>query len=225
MHDFLLSCVKPDESMILYRAAFGFLLASLLLRADEHAVLKSGFRVTAQKIEKQDQAYRLTTATGVITLPESEVVGIEKDDYIPPPEPPKPVAVVPKPPAKPVTQMIDEAASRHGIPASFVRSVAKAESGMRPDAVSPAGAIGVMQLMPATAAALNADPKNPEQNIEAGTRYLRDLLLKYDGDAVKALAAYNAGPGAVDRYNGVPPYQETVTYVDRVITDYKKSAR
>jgi len=121
--------------------------------------------------------------------------------------------------------MIDEAAARHGIPPNFVRSVAKAESGMRTDAVSRAGAIGVMQLMPTTAAALNADPNNPEQNIEAGTRYLRDLLLKYDGDAVKALAAYNAGPGAVDRYQGVPPYLETVTYVDRVIQDYKKSSR
>jgi soluble lytic murein transglycosylase-like protein len=120
--------------------------------------------------------------------------------------------------------MIDEAAGRHGLPSAFVRSVAKAESGLRPDAVSHAGAIGVMQLMPATAASLNADPKDPEQNIEAGTRYLRDLLVKYDGDAARALAAYNAGPGAVDHYNGVPPYSETQTYVDRVIQDYKKSA-
>ncbi len=94
---------------------------------------------------------------------------------------------------------------------------------MKADAVSRAGAVGVMQLMPSTAAALHADPADPEQNIEAGTRYLRDLLLKYDGDAAKALAAYNAGPGAVDKYNGVPPYSETVTYVDRVIQDYKKS--
>ena len=193
--------------------------------ADEYAILKSGFRLSAQKIEKEDHSYRLTTSTGQIVLSQAEVVGIEKDDYIPPPLPLEPKQALAAPANKPIGQLLDEAAARHGLPASFVRSVAKAESGMRPDAVSPAGAIGVMQLMPATAAAFNADPTVPAQNIEAGTRYLRDLLVKYNGDAAKALAAYNAGPGAVDRYNGVPPYLETVTYVDRVIRDYKKTSR
>ena len=79
-----------------------------------------------------------------------------------------------------------------------------------------------MQLMPATAAMLEADPTNPEQNTEAGARYLRDLLAKYNGDVAKALAAYNAGPGTVDKYGGVPPYPETVSYVNRVIDNYKK---
>ncbi len=79
-----------------------------------------------------------------------------------------------------------------------------------------------MQLMPGTAAELNADPHDPKQNAEAGARYLRDLLVKYDGDVQKALAAYNAGPGAVAKYNGVPPYSETRSYVNRVILDYKK---
>ena len=202
------------------------LAVTLPMLADEYAVLKSGFRMAAQHIEKQENSYRLTMPGGEITLAESDVVSIERDDYIAPPAAPKPVpaatAAVPAVP-KAIPQMIDEAAGRHGLPPAFVRSVAKAESGMKADAVSRAGAIGVMQLMPATAAALNADPADPEQNIEAGTRYLRDLLVKYDGDAAKALAAYNAGPGAVDRYNGVPPYSETVTYVDRVIQDYKKS--
>jgi len=203
------------------------ILACLPVLANEYAVLKSGFRMSAQKIEKQDNSYILTMAGGAIVLAVSDVVAIEKDDYVAPPPPPAPVvAAAPKvvPVIKAIPQMIDEAAGRHGLPSAFVRSVAKAESGMKPDAISRAGAIGVMQLMPATAAALHADPANPEQNIEAGTRYLRDLLLKYDGDAAKALAAYNAGPGAVDRYKGVPPYSETVTYVDRVIQDYKKSA-
>ncbi len=205
---------------------FAFLLAMGSAYADEYAILKSGLRMAAQRVEKTEQGYQLTTGTGIIMLSGSEVVGIEKDDYVAPSAPPvvASVSAVVKP-AKPITQMIDESAARHGLPANFVRSVAKAESGLRANAVSPAGAIGVMQLMPATAAAMNADPNNPEQNIEAGTRYLRDLLVKYDGDAAKALAAYNAGPAAVDRYHGVPPYQETVTYVDRVIADYKKSAR
>jgi soluble lytic murein transglycosylase-like protein len=100
--------------------------------------------------------------------------------------------------------------------------VAKVESAMRSDAVSPKGAIGVMQLMPATARALDADPADPAQNIEAGTRLLRDLLIKYNNDAIKALAAYNAGEGAVDRYQGLPPFSETQNYVDKVIRNYQK---
>ena len=94
---------------------------------------------------------------------------------------------------------------------------------MKQDAVSPKGAIGVMQLMPATARSLAADPNDPEQNIDAGTRLLRELLIKYDGDVAKALAAYNAGPAAVDRYQGIPPYPETQSYVDKVIQNYKQA--
>ena len=203
-----------------------FLLAGLSL-ASEYAVLKNGFRLQAQSIVRKDERYYLRTETGEIVLPASQVASIEQDEYVPPP----PTPVTPEQPAtvskpvRPIPQILNEAADRNGLPASFVRSVAKAESAFNPNAVSRAGAIGVMQLMPATAAELKADPKDPEQNIEAGTRYLRDLLNRYNGDAVKALAAYNAGSGAVDRYHGVPPYQETVTYVDRVIRDYKRSVQ
>ena len=94
---------------------------------------------------------------------------------------------------------------------------------MKPNALSPKGAIGVMQLMPATAKAMDADPNDTAQNIDAGTRLLRELLVKYDGDVVKALAAYNAGPGAVDKYHGLPPYRETQMYVNKVIQDYQKN--
>ncbi|MGH9658710.1 MAG: lytic transglycosylase domain-containing protein, partial [Bryobacteraceae bacterium] len=80
-----------------------------------------------------------------------------------------------------------------------------------------------MQLMPATAKHYGVDPRDPAQNIEAGAAHLRELLLKYDGDAQRALAAYNAGPGAVHKYNGVPPYAETQTYVNRVLNKYKKA--
>ena len=117
--------------------------------------------------------------------------------------------------------MVHDAAIRYGLPPKFVESVAKIESAMRPDAISPKGAIGVMQLMPATAKALDADPNNSAQNIEAGTKLLRELLIKYNNDAVKALAAYNAGEGAVDRFGGLPPFPETQSYVDKVIKSFK----
>jgi soluble lytic murein transglycosylase-like protein len=97
------------------------------------------------------------------------------------------------------------------------------ESAYQTNAVSPKGAIGVMQLMPGTARYLQADPHNVEQNIDAGTRLLRELLLKYQDhpDPVRrALAAYNAGEGAVQRHNGVPPYRETQNYVEKVIGKY-----
>ena len=119
--------------------------------------------------------------------------------------------------------MVHEAALRSGLPPAFVESVAQVESGFRPDAVSPTGALGVMQLMPGTAKSLGADPHDTAQNIDAGTRLLRDLLVKYEGDVVKALAAYNAGEGAVDKYRGVPPYNETRWYVKKVIDAYQKA--
>jgi soluble lytic murein transglycosylase-like protein len=92
----------------------------------------------------------------------------------------------------------------------------RAESGFAPGAVSPKGAIGLMQLMPGTARELGADPRDPAQNVDAGARYLRDLLLRYDYRLWHALAAYNAGPGAVDAHHGVPPYRETIDYINRV---------
>jgi soluble lytic murein transglycosylase-like protein len=118
---------------------------------------------------------------------------------------------------------VDRAAEKYGLPPALLSSVVKAESGFRAEAVSVKGAVGLMQLMPGTAAELNADPSDPEQNVEAGARYLRDLLVKYGYSSHRALAAYNAGPGAVDKYNGVPPYRETQQYVDRVVGEFLKT--
>jgi soluble lytic murein transglycosylase-like protein len=112
--------------------------------------------------------------------------------------------------------LADAAADRYGLPRELVRSVMAAESGFQPLAVSPKGAIGLMQLMPGTAQALGANPYDPAQNVDAGARYLRDLLAKYNYGLRHALAAYNAGPGAVDKYNGVPPYRETINYIGRI---------
>ncbi len=107
---------------------------------------------------------------------------------------------------------------RFQLPPGLVGAVARAESGLNPRAVSPAGALGLMQLLPSTAWALGVeDPFDPVQNAEAGARYLRQLLERFHGDVRLALAAYNAGPGAVERYGGIPPYAETRAYVKKVL--------
>jgi soluble lytic murein transglycosylase-like protein len=117
---------------------------------------------------------------------------------------------------------IDEAAARHHVDASLVRSVVKVESNFNPNAVSPKGAMGLMQLMPSTARSLNvANPFDPAQNVDAGVRHLRKLLDSYGGNVRLSLAAYNAGSGAVARSAGVPHFRETQDYVRRITNLYK----
>jgi hypothetical protein len=119
-----------------------------------------------------------------------------------------------------VKQMFDAASERFGVPRELVIAVSRAESAFRSDVTSPAGATGMMQLMPATAKGLGVtDITDPWQNIAAGTKYLRGLMDRFDGDVTKVVAGYNAGPNAVQKYGGVPPYKETQTYVARVF-DY-----
>ena len=113
--------------------------------------------------------------------------------------------------------LLNTAAQRNGIDPALVRAVAIAESGMNQEEISPVGAIGVMQLMPETAESLGVDPYDEAQNIEGGTRYLRQMLDQFGGNVKNALAAYNAGPAAVKRYGGIPPYSETQNYVGRIM--------
>lgn len=118
------------------------------------------------------------------------------------------------------------AARRHGLAPELVAAVAAVESGFDPAAVSPKGAQGLMQLMPATAASLGvADAFDPAANLDGGSRHLRALLARYGGDLEKALAAYNAGEGAVQRHGGVPPYRETREYVKKVMSRYRGAER
>jgi cell wall-associated NlpC family hydrolase len=120
--------------------------------------------------------------------------------------------------ATPYDGMIVQAAHDAGIPPALLKAVAKAESGFNPNATSPAGAQGMMQLMPGTAAGLGVtNPFDPMQSLEGGARYLRRQLDAFGGDMQKAVAAYNAGPAAVTRYGGIPPYPETQAYVPRVM--------
>jgi len=117
--------------------------------------------------------------------------------------------------------LINQAAQKYNVNPGLVQAVVKAESNFNPSAVSSAGAQGLMQLMPSTAAGLGVtNALDPAQNIEGGVKFLSQLLTHYNGNVSLAVAAYNAGPGAVDKYNGVPPYAETQTYVSRVLGYY-----
>ena len=124
--------------------------------------------------------------------------------------------------AKDFDTLIARAARRHGLPPGLVKAVVRAESNFQPHALSNKGAQGLMQLMPETAQDLGVDdPFRAEDNVYGGTRYLRAMYERY-GDWKYALAAYNAGPGAVDRFGGVPPYAETQQYVERVLHYYRR---
>jgi len=129
-------------------------------------------------------------------------------------------AAVPK---RDLSQVVNEASGRYRLDPDLVNSVIRAESGFNVRAVSPKGAQGLMQLMPGTASQLGVpNTFDPQQNVEGGARYLRELLERYDFDLVKALAAYNAGPERVERFGGVPPYYETRRYVARIVKDFNK---
>jgi soluble lytic murein transglycosylase-like protein len=118
------------------------------------------------------------------------------------------------------------AARRHGLDPALVAAVVSVESGFRPEAVSRKGAQGLMQLMPGTAASLGVgDPLDPAQNLDGGARHLGQLLTLYGGDLTRALAAYNAGEGAVQRHGGVPPYRETRAYVKKVLERYQEAKK
>jgi soluble lytic murein transglycosylase-like protein len=120
-----------------------------------------------------------------------------------------------------ILSMVNRVARDNGVDEKLVQALIKQESGFNPNAKSKVGAMGLMQLMPATAKALGVnDPFNATQNVEGGVKYLKSMLNKYNGNVILALAAYNAGPNAVDKYSGVPPYKETQNYVKSILANY-----
>ena len=184
----------------------------------EIAVLANGgvFKVSAHRNEG-DLAWLTLKDGGELAVPVAHVRGYVPDEVL--------EEVVAAPVGSDLHQLAADAARRHGLDPDLVLAVVSVESAFRPAAVSPKGAQGLMQLMPGTARELGvADPLDPASNLDGGARYLSALIARYDGDLTKALAAYNAGPGAVDRHRGVPPYSETRAYVKKVL-DRSKSTK
>jgi soluble lytic murein transglycosylase-like protein len=205
-------------------------LASLPCSASELAVLRNGFNIRHDHHVTTGQTTRLfltadeSSFTDVAT---ADIAGFEKDLALPAPsavpaQQPAPSSA----PARPhvdLGEVVNSASAAYHLDPDLVNSVIHAESGFNSHAVSPKGARGLMQLMPSTASELGVkDAFDSEDNVEGGSRYLRELLERYDFDLVKALAAYNAGPQRVDRYNGVPPFHETRAYVARIVHDYNR---
>ncbi len=199
-------------------------LSGLSASAREIAVLRNGYTIPHQHREvlgEMTRLYLAETQDNFVDVPTMDIASFEREDVV--------LRRVSEPPASSsVDTMVSDACDRNDLDPDLVNSVIAAESGFNPKAVSRKGAQGLMQLMPNTAAALGVqDAMNPAANVEGGTRYLRELLERFQYDLAKALAAYNAGPERVQQYGGLPPYPETVAYVRRILRDVrsKKSAQ
>jgi soluble lytic murein transglycosylase-like protein len=192
-------------------------------RAD-FAVLRSGVRLHITGYQLSGDRMRLTVTGGTVDVAAADIASIEPEENFtpnPPPAPPEePIAY------GPYGKLIHDAATKHGVDENLIKGVIAAESNFNPRAISRKQALGLMQLLPETAARYAvANIFDPAQNIEAGTHYLKDLLAQYRGNLPLALAAYNAGPEMVERYGGIPPFRETQSYVRRITTTLAKDQK
>ena len=213
-------------------AAFAVLLPPA--RASELVTLRNGFEMRCDHHAEAGGRVRLFLSAGednYIEMAPEEIAGIEQV-----PDPPAAPNAAGEPPSATATadpnarlnqadlrEMLAKAGNEHNLDVDLLASLVKTESGGNPRAVSRAGARGLMQLMPATAAGLGVeDSFEPNQNVRGGSTYLDALLTRYHDNLALALAAYNAGPAAVDKYRGIPPYPETEAYVARVIHEFNR---
>ena len=204
-------------------AGASFAALSMPASAADLARLRNGFTIRHEHRQIDGANTRLflsVSNTSFIDVPTAEIEGYEKDLS------PPPAGVLSEggsSPAPDLNQVVTSASATYHLDPDLVNSVIHAESGFNSRAVSRKGAQGLMQLMPGTAVRLGVtNPFDPEANVGGGTRYLRQLLERYNFDLVKALAAYNAGPQKVEQYRGVPPYRETRAYVARIVHDYNR---
>lgn len=206
---------------ILALAASGtaLLLSPCGARAD-NIVLKNGQRLNVTGYQLVDGKYHLQMDGGYVDIPFDEVASIEPEDRFAPPPPPQPAAST----KANFRDLVENSAARYRVDADLISSVIATESNFDARAVSRKNARGLMQLMPETAAKLGVrNIFDPQENIDAGTRYLGNLLQRYRNDLALALAAYNAGPERVEQYGRVPPFAETVSYVRKVQRTYQKT--
>jgi len=206
-----------------------------LARAAEHVTLKNGFELDCVRREAVGDKVRLYFAekagaaagSNYMDVAADSVVRVEMVADLPEPvaevKAPSAVTLMTVPTKEEMHEMLAHAGAAHNIDEDLLASVVRAESGGQVRAVSRTGAQGLMQLMPGTASAMGVeDAFRPEQNISGGTAYLDLMLTRYHDNVALALAAYNAGPGAVDKYHGVPPFRETRAYVARVIREFNR---
>ncbi|MFL6414082.1 MAG: lytic transglycosylase domain-containing protein [Bryobacteraceae bacterium] len=199
---------------------FGFALTGTCFGL-ELVHLKNGFTLEAASHTAEAERLILSIGNGTLSVEQTEVSSIETingPSISSQPEKTMDAAIRPE-------ALLADAAQAYGIDPAFIQSVARVESGLRQGAVSSKGAIGLMQLMPGTAAELQVNPHQAAANASGGARYLRELLLRYKGNSVLALAAYNAGPGAVQKYGGAPPFEETRRYIVKVLQEYEKQLK
>lgn len=210
--------MRVTRTLLALAASCGaLLLAPCGVRAD-NIVLKNGQRLNVTGYQLIGDTYHLQMAGGSVDVPQDQVASIEPEDSFAPPPPPPPAAKAN------FRDLVEHSAARYQVDADLISSVIATESNFNPRAVSRKNARGLMQLMPETAAKLGVrNVFDPQENIDAGTRYLGNLLQRYRNDLALALAAYNAGPERVEQYGRVPPFAETVSYVRKVQRTYEKS--
>ena len=221
------------QSRFTFRTLIVLILCALSCVASEVAVLKNGFAIKHERKEVLGSITRLYVSadgSSFVDVPTAEIEHFEtaSENMSDASRPPSSASSsktqgFPARPEVDLNQVVNEASGRYRLDPDLVNSVIKAESDFNAHAISRKGAQGLMQLMPQTASQLGVpNAFDPQANVEGGTKYLRELLEKYNFDLIKALAAYNAGPQRVERFGGVPPYYETRAYVARIVRDFNK---
>jgi len=199
-------------------------LAATSVHARENAVLRTGFTISHDHRQQMGNMTRLflsKTDDQYVDVETEKIVSFEPDET--PLPAPVPIRQFTGPSNPDLNQIVEKAAEENQLDSDFIHALILAESQGKTTAVSPKGAQGLMQLMPDTAAQLGVKNSfDANENVAAGTKYIRELLARYNNDPVRALAAYNAGAGRVQQYNGVPPYRETRAYVAKIIREFNR---